>query len=123
MYPNVGAKRCVKPWRTLNGDNLDGSNNSLCSGLVGAVVAAIVTATRTAAHDNVQTAKAMQDGMKLLLCDKARYLTDCAIQDGEITVRQRAVICEMVDVAHALGANGEMTACANAVKALPTIRE
>ena len=90
------------------------------SGIIGAIVAAIVSAVRTKGHEAMDNGKAMQDGMKLLLMDKTKYLTACAVQDGEIAIHQRSFIHQMVDTAHALGANGEMTACAQEVDKLPT---
>lgn len=67
--------------------------------------------------------QATRQAVKLMLMDKTRYLTKCAVRDKGITISQRALILQMVDTAHALGANGEMTACANEVNSLPTIPE
>lgn len=93
------------------------------SALVAALVGSLVAAAKTRNKVAVDSAKAVQDGIKLLLCDKARYLTDCAVEAGEITIRQRATIHEMVSVAHMLGANGEMTECDKTIAALPVAKD
>lgn len=93
---------------------------SLVSGLVGAVVATAIGWAKDKRRRESSSDKAMRDGMKLLLMDKVRFLTDAAIADGDITIQQRTFIKAMVDTAHDLGANGEMTACAEEVDKLPT---
>ena len=67
--------------------------------------------------------QATQQAVKLMLMDKTRYLTKEAVKKGGISIAQRALILQMVDTAHTLGANGEMTACANEVNSLPTIHD
>lgn len=57
--------------------------------------------------------------LRLIIMDKVEYLTQCAVDAGCVTMKQRNFILSMVDVAHALGANGEMTACAEIVKEMP----
>lgn len=96
---------------------------SLVSGLVGAIVATLIGMAKDKRRSESASDQAMKDGMKLLLMDKVTYLTDAAIADGEITIKQRTFIKSMVDAAHALGANGEMTACADEVDKLPTKHE
>lgn len=93
---------------------------SLTSGIVGALVATWVSAIKDKKRGHDARDEAMYEGMKLIVMDKAKYLTQAAVDDGEITISQRSFIKSLVDVAHALGANGEMTACAEEVNKLPT---
>lgn len=74
-------------------------------------------------NEETLNTQATQQAVKLMLMDKTRYLTKKAAQEGGISIAQRALILQMVDTAHALGANGEMTACANEVNSLPTIHD
>lgn len=67
--------------------------------------------------------RATQEAVKLMLMDKTKYLTHKAVKKGGITLSQRALILQMVDTAHSLGANGEMTQCANEIQQIPTINE
>ena len=92
--------------------------SALISAVIGAVVASIVAAMKSKGHEVNDRAQAMQDGIKLLLMDKTRYLTQRAVDEGEITIQQKTFIHSMVDTAHALGANGEMTACADEIDKL-----
>lgn len=93
---------------------------ALTSGVVGAIVATLVSMAKDKRRGINDGEKAMREGMKLLLMDKVKYLTQQAVNEGEITIEQRAFIVSMADAAHALGANGEMTACANIVAELQT---
>lgn len=92
---------------------------ALTSGTVGAVVASAIAFMKDKKKGHDDKDLAIYDGMKLLVMDKAQFLTQAAVDAGEITIYQRAFIKSLVDVAHVLGANGEMTACAEAVDALP----
>lgn len=89
------------------------------SSTVSAIIATLVAILKTKGNQAMDNSKAMQDGMKLLLMDKTKFLTDCAVDEGSITIEQKALITSMVDTAHALGANGTMTACQKAIDALP----
>lgn len=94
--------------------------NALVSTLIAAVVGATISSVQAHASKQTKIDKATQEAVKLMLMDKTIYLTHKAVKDGEITIKQRALILKMVDTAHDLGANGEMTECANEVKSLPT---
>ena len=94
--------------------------SSAISASVGAIVAGVLSHVKRLGKQAVDTDKAMQTAMKLILMDKVEHLTMLALDEGEIAIKQRTLILEMVDTAHTLGANGQMTACANEVKALPT---
>ena len=94
--------------------------NALVSTLIAAVVGATISSVQAHASKQTKIDKATQEAVKLMLMDKTIYLTHKAVKDGKITIKRRALILKMVDTAHDLGANGEMTECANEVKSLPT---
>lgn len=96
---------------------------SLISAVVGIVVSQVFSVLHHKHEGSTQYTRATQEAVKLMLMDKTKYLTHKAIQKGEISMSQKALILQMVDTAHALGANGEMTQCANEVNSLPTIHE
>lgn len=95
---------------------------ALVSGIVGALTATVVGAVKAKKLGHDEMALAQQEALKLLVMDKAKYLTHEAVKDGEITIEQRAFIRSLTAVAHTMGANGEMTACENVVDNLPTKR-
>lgn len=92
---------------------------AVVTSLVGALVGGGYARLRGFGEKQVQTNSAIKEAVRLILEDKIEHLTDSAVQEGSITTKQRALICEMVDVAHDLGANGRMTSCKNIVKDLP----
>lgn len=92
---------------------------SLVSGLVGAVVATLIGMAKDKRRTDNASDQAMREGMKLLLVDKVTYLTQAAVDDGQITLQQRSFIHELARSARALGANGETEECDKAVDALP----
>lgn len=94
--------------------------SSAISASVGAFVASLLTRVKKVGKRVIDTDKATTQAIKLLLMDKVEYLTNRAVCEGEITRKQRTFILEMVDTAHMLGANGQMTACAKDVEKLPT---
>lgn len=97
---------------------------ALVGALVGAVIASVRSVGARAIDKSEQErefADAEREAIKLLLMDKTRFLTAAAVKEGHITIRQRTFIHQMVDTAHILGANGEMTACAQEVDKLPTV--
>lgn len=96
---------------------------SLISAVVGILVSQIFSSLCHKYEGSAQYTRATQEAVKLMLMDKTKYLTHKAVKAGEITLAQRALILQMVDTAHALGANGEMTQCANEVNSLPTVHE
>lgn len=96
------------------------SVTSLVSAIVGALVATVVGAVKDKKRGHNEMAEATQEGVKLLVMDKAKYLTHVAVNEGEITLEQRAFIKSLTAVAHKMGANGEMTACEDIVDNLPT---
>lgn len=91
--------------------------------LVGAIVGGGYARVKKFGADQVAVDKAKGQALKIILEQKVNALTDEAIKAGSITTRDRAVICEMVDVAHALGANGHMTTCEKIIKQLPVKAE
>lgn len=97
----------------------------IVTSLITSIVGIIVSHAFSVLHHKTDTSalynRATQEAVKLMLMDKTRYLTHKAVKEGGITLSQRALILQMVDTAHDLGANGEMTQCANEVKSLPTI--
>ena len=95
---------------------------AIIAAISASVVAPFVTFIISKSKTMSERDQALHNGMCLLLQDKARFLTNQAIKDGEITLAQRTFIHAMVDAAHALGANGEMTQCAEAVDQL-TLKE
>lgn len=92
---------------------------SLVSGLVGAIVATLISMAKDKRRNDSASDQAMREGMKLLLVDKVTYLTQSAVDVGEITLQQRSFIHELAKSARALGANGETEECDKAVDALP----
>lgn len=92
---------------------------AVVTSLVGALVGGGYARLKGMGEKSFQTNSAIKEAVRLILEDKVEHLTDKAVSDGSITTKQRALIVEMVDVAHDLGANGRMTACKNIVKDLP----
>lgn len=96
---------------------------SFLSSVVGILVAQVFSYFSHKYEGSAQYTRDTQEAVKLMLMDKTKYLTHKAVKKGKITLSQRALILQMVDTAHALGANGEMTQCANEVNSLPTVHE
>lgn len=97
--------------------------SSACSAGVGIIVSQIFSCFYHKYEGSAKYTRATQEAVKLMLMDKTKHLTHKAVKCGEITLAQRALILQMVDTAHELGANGEMTQCANEVNSLPTVHE
>lgn len=87
--------------------------------LVGAVVGGGYARIKRFSSEQLSVEKAKGEALKIILEEKVEQLTDEAVKDGSITTRQRAIIIEMVEIAHVLGANGHMTTCEKIVKQLP----
>lgn len=80
---------------------------SLVSGLVGAIVATLISMAKDKRRKDTSSDQAMREGMKLLLMDKAKGIVKDAVNDGEITIENRAMVHSLTRVARDLGANGE----------------
>lgn len=96
---------------------------SLVSAIIGAVVATVISAAKDAKRGHDEMTMAQHEAIKLLVMDKAKYLTHEAVKAGEITLEQRAFIKSLTAVAHTMGANGEMTACDRIIDELPTSKD
>jgi len=70
-------------------------------------------------NQNADINKGMRDGVKVMLQMTVRQHTQNALAQGFITIDEKKFIQEGIDVAHALGANGEMTLCGEEIDKLP----
>lgn len=98
---------------------LTASIGSLCSAVVGAIVATSITYVKESKKGHDDMADAVRELNKLNAIGQARTAYRFALQDGYITVSDLAYIKSLVECGHKFGANGELTEIEELADKLP----
>lgn len=88
-----------------------------CLGSSGLTALILAVLQRRWAKEDKQDA--IVNGLKVLTVDRVRYLAQCYIRDGDITLEDKETLQDMHRAYKALGGNGHLDTAMAAVEILP----
>lgn len=92
-----------------------------CLGSSGLTALILAVLQRRWAKEDKQDA--IVNGLKVLTVDRVRYLAQCYIRDGDITLEDKETLQDMHRAYKALGGNGHLDTAMAAIEKLPIHNE
>lgn len=90
--------------------------------VTGSGVTAIILALLQRKWNKDDKKDAMVEALKVLMVDRVRYLGQCYVTQGEITLEDRETLDEMYQAYKSLGGNGHLDIIMTEVEGLPLVK-